>query len=307
MDVFRCVPLAKAEGLDRARSLPNLADVGRTGSSLIGVTRAAFSARRKGCAWAWRQGNRVIGLASARRRSGLQSWEVTHLLLVADLYDGLPDLLDRVARTIASYGGQRLFLRLRQDDPAVDAVRTCGFFPSVHEVLFVRPPRGDDIPHHADPDDGAAIPRQKRRADVHDMFRLYNAAIPPKVRADFGMTFDQWSASREPARGRSTELVVEGDAGLAAWLRTMRWSGVGQLHAMACPGHEPELARLVDYGLARLGRAQTVRCLVADYQVALEDILTDRGFRAAGDFVTLIRSMTVRARGDVGVRATAVS
>ena len=107
--------------------------------------------------------------------------------------------------------------------------------------------------------------------------------------------------------GRSTEFVVEGDTGLVAWLRSMHWSGVGQLHAMAHPGHEPDLARIVDYGLARLGRVQTARCLVADYQVALEDILTDRGFRAAGEFVTLIRSMTVRARRDAGVRATAIS
>ena len=254
----------------------------------------------------WWYSNRVYGLATARQRSGPQSWEITHLFLGPDGENRLTDLLEMVSRTVGSKGGQRVFLRLRQDDPLADAVRQSGFFPCVNEVLYMGP-SNRTAGLSSLPSESLVSLRKKKRGDNYALFQLYNAATPSEIRSTVGMTFDQWMASCERGGGHSQEFVLDTNSGVRGWLKCSRHSGSGQLSAMVHPDYEDLLAPVVDFGLERLKAANALYCLVPEHQESLKRVLWQRGFEAASEYVILVKSMVVKVKEGSRVRATAAS
>ncbi len=256
----------------------------------------------------WCEGRRVSGLVAARQRSRRQSWEVTHIFLDAHGENQVPRLLDQVSRVAASNGGERIFFRIRRDDPLADMCRQSGFFPCVHEVLYkgVPPPRvkGDRRREGLGP---PLLRKLKPRSDDFGVFRLYNAATPSDVRRATGMTFDQWAASRETGRGKRQEFVLEDEGAVRGWLRNIRTSSVGRMTMMVHPANEASTAAILDFGLDRLRGTRVVYCLVPEYQVKLQQALTDRGFAPEVDYVSLAKSTVVRVKEGTTARAPVAS
>ena len=307
LDVCRYALLGEPGGSERAYTLGSLRKEKLPTFETVSVSRAGLSPRGRRCACVWHRGSRVIGLATAGRRSGPQSWEITHLFLEPGIDSPDPELLDEVSRQVASHGGKRIFLRLRHDDPLVDAARLSGFFPCVPEVLYKGMPRQGEGGGHAFPNDASRSLRRKQPRDDYDIFRLYCAATPSEVRAVSGMTFDQWAASREQGRGRSQEFVSDKNGEVSAWLRCTRQWGTAQLEVMVHPDHEPGMGSVVDFGLERLRGSKAVYCLAPRYQTALQRILEYRGFEASSEYVTVVKSMVVDAKEDARVRVNAAS
>ena len=306
LDFFRCAFFSNSEKSNHAHTLANLGNEQAFGFSLIEASRAGLLLRGKGCAWVWSNGNKVAGLVAARHRSGPKSWEITQLFLGADEEGKLLDLLDKVSQTAASNGGERVFLRLLRDDPLVDVARRGGFFPSVLETLYrglpqSSPGKTDD---HEAPSNVPSSLREKAQSDDYDLFRLYNIATPSEVRQVAGMTFDQWSASREPARGRCQEFVLSRDGSATGWLRAFQRSGVGHLETMVNPKEERSLESIVDFGLRQLEGTRSVYCLAPEYQIAFQSILAQKGFQAVSDYITLVKSNATRAKEAARARAT---
>ena len=275
--------------------------------SLVGLSKALVSPRGKGHTWASLQSNKIIGLATANRRSGPQSWDITHLFLQAQTEGQLPELLEEVSRKAASRGGLRVFMRLGKDNTLVETSRLSGFFPHVPEVLYRRLPGNDQDRRRISSDCPPVALREMTPSDEHDLFRLYNAATPAEVRYAVGMTFEQWMASHENTRGPQHKLVLEKDGAIRGWVGTVLNSRTGHLAATAHPDDEASLASIVDRGLESLSAAKTVYSLVPEYQPALQRILKQRGFDAVSHYVTLVKSTAITAKKDVGARVGVAS
>lgn len=307
LDVLLCCALGLPGRSNRACPLSSLGGEKPPGAAMVQVSRAGLWLRGKGCTWVWRHGSRLTGLVTATQRSGPKSWEVTHLFLASGGETHLPELLERAAQTAGEHGCERVFLRLRRSDPLVDVARRGGFFPCVPEVLYrgLPPQPGREIQRFSD---GTLTSlRERARIDDHDLFRLYNAATPSEVRDATGMTFDRWMSSREHLRGRWHEFVLVRDGAVRGWMRSSRKSRVGQLETAIHPDHEALLLTVVDFGLERLSRARHVYCLVPEYQVAFERILTQKGFQQVEQFLTLVNSLAITAKEKARVRATIAS
>ena len=274
-----------------------------SGSSLAEMAGACVPPRRKSCAWVLRWGNRVRGLVAAGQRSGHRSWEITRLSLDETAESQLPALLEQASHTVASHGGERIFIRLQPDDPLVDAARQSGFFPCMHEVHYtIRAPdlRGGS----ASSSSGAqTAPRGVIPADEYQIFRLYNAATPSDIRQVAAVTFEQWKASRDRLRGRCSELVFEGHGNIRGWVQAVRQSSVGQLATMVHPDDESLLPIIVGVGLQLLTGAKILHSLVPEYQIELGAALRERGFHPVSEYATLVKSIAVGVREDATASA----
>ena len=249
----------------------------------------------------------MSALIAVDQRSGPQSWEVTSLFLSPFAQNELPELLEVASQYAASCGGERVFLRMLRDDPLSQKGRLSGYFPCIPETLYMGTPHSlQASPGHGFRSNGASI-RGMHPGDQHDLFRLYNGVTPREVRSAFGMTFGQWEASRERRWGRSNELVLDVGGRLGGWLNAGFKSGICRLEAMVHPHHEDSTGAMIDLVLGQLVGAKVVYCLVPEYQPSLERALADRGFSPVSSYMTLIKTMVIRAKEDARVRATVAS
>jgi hypothetical protein len=288
---------------NRAYPLRSLVEGRPFSPSLIKALREGMSLRGRGCALVLAQGSRITALASAHQRSGPQSWEITHLFAGSGAESQMPKLLEQVSQVAGSHSCQKVFLRLHREDPLVDVARLSGFFPRVPEVLYRGQPQQGSQAQDPTSNGVTARIREKTRRDDHDLFRLYNMITLPEVRYAIGMTIEQWMSSREEPVGRSKEFVLEGEGSARGWLRTARRFGKGQLEAIVHREDEHALPHMVDFGLDRLRSVKAIYCLVPEYQIGLQRVLADRGFEAISDYITLVKSMTVKAQEEGRVRA----
>ena len=219
----------------------------------------------------------------------------------------IPDLLESVSRRVAASGGEKVFARLLREDPLVDIARLGGFYPCVAELLYKGPARRDKGAHEVFPETAATHLRTREQVDQFDLFRLYNASTPSEIRHVFAITLDQWRAGQEQYGGRCQEFVLESGSGLRGWLMSGQRSGVGQLAATVHPDNEDSLGPVVDFGLDQLKGTRAVYCLVPEYQVALQRVLTDRGFEPVSEYVTLVKKLAVIAKEKAHARATIAS
>ena len=253
-------------------------------------------------AYCWTEGNRILGIVSARPRSGRQAWEVSSLFLGSSDDGVCVDLLNRVCQEAARRGGERVFLRLGSEEPLVQAARLSGFFPCAEERLYVGRSPTSQRPR-------AISLRAKQRHDDYNLFRLYNAETPSETRFAQGVTFDQWASSRERGGGggRSREFVYESDGEIRGSVRTIRRLTNGKLMIMVHPKDDTNLLGMVNFGLARLGGTRNVFCLVPSHQVLLERLLSQMGYAVASEYVALTRSMATTIRKEAGPRAVTVT
>ena len=217
LDVPLYMLLGGPRRVDRAHPLNRLTSEPGSRLPLAEATRLSLPMRSNGlCAWTWTQGKQVLGIAVAAPRSGHRSWEVSHILLSSE--DDIPngELLRSLCQSVARRGGERVFVRLRTDDPLVQTATARGFTPCQQELLYVGARRKV-------PGDGSAELRKKGPTDDYGVYRLYNETVPSKVRFALGMTFDQWSSSRERKRGR--EYVWMNEDSVRGWVRTVQRLG----------------------------------------------------------------------------------
>ena len=225
-----------------------------------------------------------MGIAAARPRSGERTWEASHLYLTSKDDALTQDLMRALAQSVARRQGERIFARFAYGDPLIEVAGLCGFAPSGHEYLY----RGRRRSAGA----GAGIDvRRTTPADEYGIFQLYTACTPSDRRLSSGMTFGQWSDSRERVRRRGHEFVFTKDGQVRGWINTIRGSGPGMVQLMVHPDDESDVDGTLDFGLARLPRGDEVYCLVSDHQSALIGHMRQRGFEVQSEYVTLVRSM----------------
>ena len=282
-----------------------LSEVGRSQLyrlTMLALSRRHLSPRSEDSVWVWAAGGRPLGIASVRPRSGVTSWELSHLFANVDHEESIQDLLESATRASATRGAERVFLRLPAESDTVTLARRTGFFPGLRETLYRGRPDLSRIGHGLVDVDSRLRPR--RDEDDHDLFRMYNSATPVRFRQLAGMTLDQWRASRERLPGRRRERVFEIDGSVCGLLETSLSFGTGILDLSVHPDYAALTPDILDAGLMSLSRARTVFATAPEYAPELDSVLRERGFRPAGDFATLVNSTARMVRERVPSRSS---
>ena len=300
--MVRCVLLGESGMSNQALTVTGLCRPHSFRFSLIGLSKRHLSEAARDCTWVWSEGGSVHGLASVRPRSGLKSWELSHLYVDAISESSVTRLLEGVSAAAARSGCERVFLRLSASNPVAQIVRLAGFFPSHGETLYRGATSGDTSRHGLF--DADARFRMRRSEDAYGLFRLYNAVTPVKVRQLAGMTFDQWSASHERSPGRLYERVFINDDEVKGWLGVASRFGTANLAVKIHPDYAALTPDVVDSGLRRL--TGTVLAIVEEFTPDLDSALRNRGFERQDEFVVLVKTIAQRARDRVPARSSQV-
>ena len=294
LDVVRCAAMGRGEMTNLALALSELARSQSFRFSILRLSRRHVWPRSDDSVWVWADGRRPLGIASVRPRSADTSWELSHLFADPDHEASIQDLLEAATRASASVGAERVFLRLPAESDTVPVARRAGFFPGFRETLFRGRPDPSQIGHGLFDIDSRL--RTRRAEDDHDLFRIYNAATPVRVRQLVGMTLDQWRSSRERLTGRREERVFEIDGSVRGLLETALRFGAGILDLSIHPDYAALTPDVVDAGLRSLSRAKIIFAMAPEHAPEMARALEDRGFRPAGDFATLVNSTAQMVR-----------
>ena len=250
------------------------------------VMSAAATLRSKGThSLTLSHGRYVPAIVAARPRATARCWELA--LLLADSPDGdaCHDVFGILFREIAHRGGERVFLRLREDDPLVQLAASCGFTKYGEEILLAGPKIG--FP-------GASTQgiRPAKQIDEHDLFRLYNASTPSRVRFTLGMTADQWRAARERIGWRSREYIYRKDDAAMGWAQVARRGRSAIITLMSHPGADDAIPALVTHSMSRSWGVKNWYILASDHQGRLEALMRQRGFQETARYVNMARAIT---------------
>ncbi|MBI4298715.1 MAG: hypothetical protein HY666_03045 [Chloroflexi bacterium] len=302
-DVFRYSLLNRLERVNRAQRLEELVKESPNTLNAISLAKEALPVKGKSlCLVAVSKGG-LTGLASARSRAGPKCWEVAELFSSHGNEQDICELLEGLGLEAAQRDAERVFLRLLRDDPIADIARQAGFLPCFVEFLYRGQVYLDSF--------GSSLPsslRTRTAADDHSLFRLYNAATPPKVKHALGMTLEEWRDSQERFPVRCHEVVSEVNGSITCLIKTVQYRQMGQLDIVVHPDEESRLPDLVDYGLRRFAQGNWVAVRVADYQLSLSRLIEERGFRRMSEYDTTVKflAMQVHEKSGVPVKATPI-
>ena len=245
--------------------------------------------------WISVRGSTLRGLISARRRSSNAAWEVDCLINAAEEESICLSLLDRVSEEAGRGGAEKIFLRLAAESGVVPIARRAGFVPCVVENRYAH--QGPVSAERLDGQTprslaGSALPlRRRSRTDAYALFQLYNAAVPESVRRVEAATFAEWLAAQERhwLGRRSTQLVLERDGCLGAWIRTAADGDIGRFDLLVHPRELDLLEPLLMAALARLSGQGILLALVPEYQEPLARLLESAGFERQDQYVVMAK------------------
>lgn len=259
--------------------------------SVIGEWLPPWNGRRT---WVLSHRMMVLGVVSAHRRPCPGHWEVDRVHVARGKEESWTELLQALNPALARLGADRLFLRLPAESPLKGAAIEAGFNPYIREELYLRPKGGQPADSLAQ----AGSLLSPGEADQFHLFRLYNCAVPAPVRETEGMTFQDWSRSRDTPRGwrREEELVVGNHGDICAWLSLSGRADAGIIDLLVNPQERDGAGALVDGVVRRRGHQDKLLCLLPHYQQFLCGHLQENGFQKTGDFSLYVRHVTARLR-----------
>ena len=214
-----------------------------------------------------RRGLGYRGVCVVRELSGGAGWEVVSLRISRPKDDEvIIALCEGVSNEIAQRGGRTVYLRYAEGSLHAEALRKGGFFAYRLEHLYAVRPTGapSETPF-----------RQANRADRHGIFRLYCRAVPEMVRRHEAPTQQDWRAVLDSFEC-SHEYVLEGPAGLAAWV------GIGEREAYVLIDDPEGGVVQTTLDLVELQSSRHGTLVVAEHQFPIESAAVERGYTALG-------------------------
>lgn len=241
------------------------------------------------------QGRYAGALASLRGHRSFSTWELDHLLLASDYADTCIELLARLDALLLQVHGERVFLRLAEGSPALEAAREAGYRPYLAERLYLlsQPnparvslalPTGIDV-------------RLRRREDDYPLFRLYGTAMPVSVRSAEGLTFREWqemSAVRWQVGAQVRDLVALRGGSMVAWCRMASAASGRMVMTILVHPQEPGAASsLIGAALQDVPRGRTV-IMAPEHAPSLPDVFRAAGFAPGEAYVSLVHQIGTR-------------
>jgi hypothetical protein len=274
--------------VDEARTRSRLNDRGLELAALVPLIRSCLMAQDARHSYICIRGGFIQAMACLQSCRGHSAWEVERLLLIPGREECGLDLLEKLGSFRDEIEAGRLFLRLRSDSPVVDVARQAGFSQYLTELLYQL---GDGS--RAAPRESSLSLREKAGDDEYRLFRLYTATVPVQVRTVAGMTYDEWSQSRD--RGTVKELILEEGGEVTGWLRLRNNGKTGQFDIIGDLGAD-EMTELVDYSLSALQGKNPVYCIVPEYQPQLQRMLEEAGLNQVAEFLCMSKELMERVR-----------
>ena len=237
------------------------------------------------------QGRRGEGFAQMREGEGRTEAEVVYLAPALSADEEALAIWRRLLAHLSAEAGrrgiQRLFARLPEDGPEVEAFQQVGFGIYAREDIFrlaraERPSRSDRI----------ALRRQ-RPADEWGLQQLYAAVTPRSVQQSEGLRC--WENRRRP---RLEGYVLEEDGEIVGYLGVGRGRLGHRLRVMLHPRAYERADGLIEYGLSLLAEyhPRPIYCCVRRYQEGLRASLEAKGFQLVASQAVLVKYIAVRAR-----------
>lgn len=228
----------------------------------------------------------IRGLLAVRSRNGPNAWEIERLLLARGQEKACLDLLERSGSLAGEIGAEKIFLRLNYSSPLLDVAREASFCHYLTESLYCL----EQVPKF-EPHQVPSISRPKLGTDELGLFRLYGAAVPPKVRSAEGLTLQEWCQSRD--RDANRELIFEKEGEISAWLKIRLNGRIRQIDVLISK-EAADMDKLVNCSLAVVSGKGPIYWLVPEFQQCLRDILEEQGFRHVAEYCCLSKQLAVR-------------
>jgi hypothetical protein len=245
----------------------------------------AFGKQRS--TWVSVRHQKLQALVGTRHRGGRRALEIDYLVDCGADDSVLAELLTRAVEAAAEEGGEKVFLRLEADSDLLGPAREAGFIAYQEEVLYHLERKLDAPPVAC----RAATP-----ADSYPLFRLYTACTPEPVRRHEAVTYAEWQAGMERRwLKNSVQLVVERDGEIRAHVRASHLPQGVLLDLLLRPESEPESAGIVATALQAMGSgvpACPKLALVPSNSEGIARRLEEAGFRAVGEYISLVRRTT---------------
>ena len=249
-------------------------------------------------AWVAEEKGRLAGLVVTRARAGGLAWDVVSLHAEHGLEHAAGDLLEEVGAYAGSHGARRVFLEAPAGARAQDVARRAGFERFTSAELYILAP-GFKVERT---DLFEARPRL--RADEHDLFQLYMAAVPAPVRSAEAMTLEEWAGLFpgrrfwQPSFGSRQQFVWELGTSLVGWLEITFGQRSQYLDMLVHPRYEEAIDRLLRYALLQTSPKAPVYATAREYQPQLASALTRAGFRLAqaGRHDLFVKLLAARVR-----------
>lgn len=246
-------------------------------------------------AWVCVGNGGVSSLGVARPRAGKLAWDVANLFVAEEHRSAAVDLLEHLASEAARKGVRRVFLSTPPDDGLGRIAKQAGFANYASESLYSCP-----LPAVSS-NGGLRRPRPRLRQDAHALFRLYNAAVPCRVRSAEATTLDEWLSLEKGSRlwapslgGSRQQFVWEERDELVGWLQLVFGAKSQHLELLVHPSHRKAVEDMVLYALTQASPRAPVYVSVRDYQPEIASVLQRLGATGVADYMVFARELTVR-------------
>lgn len=248
------------------------------------------------CTGLYLEQGKVLGLASARPRSGSSAWEVDHLIINAPgrEEDACYRLLEHLAE-LSLRGVERLFLRLDADSSLISPARKAGFFPYLTEDLYCLDAKGlrfalEPLPPHY-------TLRPKAQTSELNLYQFYRTSVPQTVQQAEGAALREWrdSQERRERRGRKEFVLLREDV-IAAWMRVSSEDSLGHVDLLGRRGEKEALEAALLHGLALLKGKDAICCLAPHHQEELHQVLLAHDFVKVASYCVMAKQMALRLR-----------
>ncbi|MFQ5813063.1 MAG: hypothetical protein ACE5I2_07730 [Anaerolineae bacterium] len=245
------------------------------------------------------EGRRMAGFAQVRLRRDSSEADVVYLApspsAAGDAKTIWCRLLENLCREAGEQGIHRIFARLPEDGPEVEAFQQVGFSIYTREDIFRLVQIPPDLPR---PEKKTVRPQQP--ADGWGLQGLYAAIAPRLVQRAENLTAKKWEAVPGPwlKPARHEGCVLEEKGGIIGYLR-IRQGQTGHWLEMLLHRRAYERAdELVEQSLSLLAEypPRPIYCCLRRYQGGLRVPLEAKGFQLFASQCVMIKYTTVRVR-----------
>ncbi len=296
-----------------------------THSGLGAVLHTMLPVRTSAHTWICEEHWRMLGVAQARLRHDMTSWDLVYLASL-DRHEAVSEgvlraLLEYVVNAALRSGLHRVFAEIDGRDETLEIFHPAGFQRYAQEHFYAR-----ETPQVLETGSDPLAPlgkearfRRWHADDTWGLTQLYNAITPRRVQVAELLSSEELARQLVPRqRGwrlpllepRDETYVVDLGSHLAAWVRVRQsWAGIPhQLWLMVHPDHADLAPQAIRFALGRLcqhgiipgthPQRQPVICQIRGYAGATIDALRQAGFEHRDTKSILVRHLTLRAFSD---------
>ncbi len=196
-------------------------------------------------------------------------------------------LLGKVAAEAGRRGAERVLLSIPDEWQLMDSASRGGFRPSMEVRVLTLGGRATLIGEEFETGFRPRMP-----GDDVPLFDLYRRATPPEARFGMGLTMSQWKDSQE-SQGRGTvEHVLDGENGIAAWVRLDRERGRVRVRLTVDPSWKGDPRSLIAFVLEETA-SRSLWWEVLGHQESLGNLLEQIGLETAGVYHLMVKALAV--------------